>query len=163
MERRLVILRHAHAEPAQTGMIDRERPLSARGRQEAQAVRQWLDHQGFQFDRILCSPALRTQQTAVVAAHAAPGVAIAYEEGIYAATPGALLSLVDQDLPSKTLLVGHNPGLEQLIALLTEGRSDVVHGLPTAGVAVLRFGPGSAIEPGQAELQAFWSPAWANA
>jgi phosphohistidine phosphatase SixA len=54
------------------------------------------------------------------------------------------------------LLVGHNPGIERLVALLVEGRSDEFRGMPPAGLAVLHLG--GALEPGSARLGAFWSP-----
>jgi phosphohistidine phosphatase SixA len=76
---------------------------------------------------------------------------------IYNATPGELLALLDQHGDAKTLmLVGHNPGIERLVALLVEGRSDEFRGMPPAGLAVLHLD--GALEPGSARLDAFWSP-----
>jgi phosphohistidine phosphatase SixA len=76
---------------------------------------------------------------------------------IYNATPGELLALLDQhDDVNTVMLVGHNPGIERLVALLVEGRSDEFRGMPPAGLAVLHLdGP---LEPGSARLDAFWSP-----
>ncbi|HEX7731861.1 MAG TPA: histidine phosphatase family protein, partial [Rhodanobacter sp.] len=76
---------------------------------------------------------------------------------IYDATPGELLALLDQHADAGTvLLVGHNPGIERLVALLVEGRSDEFRGMPPAGLAVLHLsGP---LEPASARLDAFWSP-----
>ena len=55
-------------------------------------------------------------------------------------------------------MVGHNPGLERLAALLNSGRSGDCRGMPTAAVAVLGLPLETAIEPGAARLAAFWWP-----
>ena len=61
--RELILLRHAHAEPATTGQSDLDRPLSPQGLAEAEAVARWLKEQGLVPDRVLCSPARRTRET----------------------------------------------------------------------------------------------------
>ena len=58
----------------------------------------------------------------------------------------------------RVLVVGHNPGLERLAALLNSGRSGDYRGMPTAAVAVLLLPLETAIEPGAARLAAFWWP-----
>ncbi|PWK92606.1 SixA phosphatase family protein [Fulvimonas soli] len=154
----LILLRHAEALPATAGDGDRARPLSARGRQEAEAAGRWLHGHGLRIDRVLCSPAARTRQTAELAlAAAAQPLAAQLAEEIYDATPGELLALLDLHADAGTvLLVGHNPGVERLVALMVEGRSDEFRGMPPAGLAVLHLG--GALEPGGARLDAFWSP-----
>ena len=155
----LILLRHAEAVSAGADDADRDRTLSERGENEARAAGRWLAEHGLSPDRVLCSPALRTRQTALLALAAAtldgpPQLA----EEIYEATPGELLALLDQhDDASTVLLVGHNPGVERLVALLVEGRSDEFRGMPPAGLAVLHLEDG-ALEPGNARLDAFWSP-----
>ena len=61
--RKLILLRHAHAESAAPGQPDRERPLSGEGLAEAEAAGRWLKAHGHVPDRILCSQANRTLQT----------------------------------------------------------------------------------------------------
>ena len=61
--RQLILLRHAHAESAGAGEDDAGRPLSATGREEAQAAGKWLREHGIHPDRVLCSPTTRTRQT----------------------------------------------------------------------------------------------------
>ena len=61
--RELILLRHAHAEPAAAGQDDHQRGLSATGRAEAQAAGDWLREHGLQPDRVLCSNATRTRET----------------------------------------------------------------------------------------------------
>lgn len=153
----LILLRHAEARPAENDGDDHDRPLSDRGRHEAKAAGQWLAAHGLRPDRVLCSPALRTRDTAALALAALGDPPPQYAPEIYDASPGELLALLDQiDGAETVLLVGHNPGIERLVALLVEGRSDDFRGMPPAGLAVLHLS--GALEPGRARLDAFWSP-----
>lgn len=154
----LILLRHAQAQLAAPGEQDQARRLNGRGEQEARAAGIWLRQHGKRPDRVLCSPSERTYATAQLALaeiERAPDVQTAHE--IYHATAGELLALLDRHVDANcVLLVGHNPGIERLIALLVEGRSDEFRGVPPAGLAVLHLnGP---LEPGDARLDAFWSP-----
>lgn len=157
MKREIVILRHAHADPAEQGQPDEQRTLSDKGVEEARKVHAWLQGQNLRFDRILCSPAARTRETAAIALSDA-SASIVYEPRIYDATPGELLALLQDQARETTLLVGHNPGLEQLVALLTSGDSGNFRGLPTAGAAVIEIPAADALEPSVGKLEAFWSP-----
>jgi phosphohistidine phosphatase SixA len=154
----LILLRHAEAQPAQSGGSDQARRLSGHGEQEARAAGKWLASHGVKPDRVLCSPSERTRSTAVLALEAmkhAP--APEFADDIYEATPGELLALLDQHGDAGTvMLVGHNPGIERLVALLVEGRSDEFRGMPPGGLAVLHLN--GTLEPGNARLDAFWSP-----
>ncbi|NUO72718.1 MAG: histidine phosphatase family protein [Frateuria sp.] len=154
----LILLRHAEAVPAPAGGEDLDRTLSPRGEQEALAAGHWLAAHGARPDRLLCSPAQRARRTAELAARSvAPTGAIGLAEEIYDASPGELLALLDQHADARSvLLVGHNPGIERLVALLVDGRSDDFRGMPPAGLAVLHLQGG--LEPGNARLDAFWSP-----
>jgi phosphohistidine phosphatase SixA len=154
----LILLRHAEALPASPADDDRQRRLSGHGEQEARAAGEWLAQHGARPQRVLCSPAERTRATAKLALEAMEGAPVpAYADEIYEATPGELLALLDQhDDIDTVMVVGHNPGIERLVALLVEGRSDDFRGMPPAGLAVLHLhGP---LEPGNARLDAFWSP-----
>ncbi len=153
----LILLRHAEALPKHDG-DDAARPLSERGEQEAHAAGRWLASHGLLPDRVLCSPSERTRATAALAlAELEQPPAPQSAPEIYEATPGELLALLDQHGDAGTLLlVGHNPGIERLVALLVEGRSDEFRGMPPGGLAVLHLN--GALEPGSARLDAFWSP-----
>lgn len=78
---------------------------------------------------------------------------------IYEATPGELLALVERHAvdAKQVLLVGHNPGIEQLLALLTEGRSADARGISPATVAWIEL-TDDVLEPGHGRLRALWSP-----
>jgi len=156
--RELILLRHAHAEPAASGEDDRSRGLSDTGRAEAQAAGDWLREHGLAPDRVLCSSASRTRET--LAALGDIGSGEVYEDdAIYEASPGTLASLADANRDAeRLLLVGHNPGLEQLAALMHSGQTGDYRGMPPGGIAVLRLPVDTNIEPGVATLTQFWWP-----
>lgn len=154
----LILLRHAEAVSTEKTHDDQDRPLSPRGEQEAQAAGLWLAARSTSIDRVLCSPTRRTDETARLTLAALPGAPVPQmAKEIYDASPGELLALLDQHADAGTiLLVGHNPGVERLVALLVEGRSDHFRGMPPGGLAILHLN--GALEPGNARLDAFWSP-----
>lgn len=157
--RELILLRHAKAESEAASGVDAERKLSARGEVEAAAAGAWLKAHKATFDRVLCSPAERARQTG---AHVLSALGVGdcqYEAEIYEATPGQLMALLDRHSDSdRVLLIGHNPGIEALVALLSTGQSGDFRGVPTAGIAWLKMPAGAALEPGVAKVTAYWSP-----
>ncbi len=155
--RELILLRHAHAEPAVSGQADLDRPLSPVGLAEAEAAGKWLKENNLLPDCVLCSPSRRTRETLEAVMTAIGYVEKRLEDRIYDATPVAALVDERRDL-DRVLIVGHNPGLEQLVALMTDGTSSDYRGMPPGGVAVLGFPRESSIEPGVASLNAFWWP-----
>lgn len=157
--RELILLRHAHAEPADTGQADFDRPLSPHGLAEAEAAGRWLCEQLLVPDRVLCSPARRARETLEAVLGLTGYIEQRLEERIYEATPGALAALIDEHREAeRLLLVGHNPGLERLVALMHSGRSGDYRGMPTASIALLALPVEATIEPGIARLTAFWWP-----
>ena len=86
-------------------------------------------------------------------------MAATLEPAIYEASPGTLAALVDAHRDAeRLLLVGHNPGLEQLAALMHSGQTGDYRGMPPGGIAVLHLPMDAAIEPGIAALTQFWWP-----
>lgn len=157
--RELILLRHAHAEPATAGQADLDRPLSAEGLAEAEAAGRWLAEQGLVPDCVLCSPSRRTRETLEAVLGVVGYVEQRVEDSIYEANPGTLIALADSHVDvERLMLVGHNPGMEQLAALLHSGQSGDYRGMPPAGVAVLAMPAGMPLEPGIAQLSAFWWP-----
>lgn len=157
--RTLILLRHAHAEPAAAGQADLDRALSPEGLAEAEAASAWLSEQGLVPDRVLCSPARRTRETLEAVLERIGYVEQRLVETIYEATPGTLAALVDEHREVERLMVvGHNPGLERLAALMHSGQSGDYRGMPPAGIAVLALPMDAAVEPGIASLTAFWWP-----
>lgn len=143
---RLMLLRHAKSGwPA--NVADRERPLAARGREAAPVMGRYLADELLMPDLVLVSPAQRTLETwELVGAMLPERPAHHTEPRIYEASAKRLLAVVqEQDAPVRTLLmIGHNPGFEELAALLT-GHGDryasvrMARKYPTCGLAVLDF------------------------
>ncbi len=157
--RELILLRHAHAEAAAPGQADLDRPLSAEGLAEAESAGRWLKNNGWVPDCVLCSPSRRTRETLEAVLGEVGYIDQRIEPSIYEATPGGLIALADahRDV-GRLMLVGHNPGLERLAALLHSGQSGDYRGMPPGGVAVLTMPVDAALEPGIARLGAFWWP-----
>ena len=157
--RNLILLRHAHAEPAAAGQADIDRPLSSEGRAEAEAAGRWLRDKGLVPDRVLCSPSRRTRETLEAVLAAIGYVDQRLEDSMFDAEPGTLAELADRHREvERLMLVGHNPGLEQLAALMHSGQSGDYRGMPPGGIAVLRLPAEAGIEPGIATLSEFWWP-----
>ena len=166
--RRLVLLRHAKsAWPPEA--VDHDRPLAPRGRRAAPLAGRWLREAGCLPDLVLCSTARRARQTWELAAAQLPGPPPArFDDRIYAAPATGLLTVVrDAAGQAGTLLVvGHHPGLQDLVLTLADPGSGDGSALdrarakfPTAAVAVLELStPWPALQPGQARLTAFVTP-----
>ena len=165
--RRLILLRHAKSD--WPDVPDQQRPLAKRGRRDAPVVGRWLRSRGYLPDTVICSVARRTRQTwKLVAPELGGAPSVTFEPRAYAASALALLYLV-RELPGTcraALLIGHNPGIEELAAHLAEPPDAAdpppPPGLrfPTAAVAVLEFGGDWAdLAPGHARLLDFATPA----
>lgn len=130
----LFLLRHAKSNWKDASLPDFERPLNERGQQSAPLMGKFMRRQKLRPDLILCSPAERARQTVALVIEAASFKAeMRYDERIYAASVARLLTVVSQidESAGKVLLVGHNPGLEELVESLT---GEVRH-MPTASLA----------------------------
>jgi phosphohistidine phosphatase len=135
--RRLLLLRHAKSAWPE-GVSDHKRPLTHRGRRDATAAGRWLRAHVDRLDAVACSTAERARETwALVAAELADPPEAAFDDGIYGAPPDALVAVVG-DLPddaATALLVGHNPGVQQLVGLLSGEEAE----MRTASVAELTW------------------------
>ncbi|MFD9125704.1 SixA phosphatase family protein [Kitasatospora sp. NPDC059571] len=142
--RTLVVLRHAKS-AWPDGVPDHRRPLGPRGLRDAPAAGRWLREEGLVPDTAVCSPALRTRQTFELAAaqwDAAPQAV--FDDRIYAADTGSLIEVVRELDPAVgcALLVGHQPGVQDLVELLATGNGGEAMArlrtkYPTSGIAVL--------------------------
>jgi len=118
----LLLLRHAKADNAAPGSSDIDRSLNERGKKEAQAIGTFIRKQNLVVELALCSPALRARETAELVLAAAGVVAnVRYDQRIYEAAPRRLLEVISEVEAAKNhvLLVGHNPGIEELLRALT--------------------------------------------
>lgn len=157
--RELILLRHAHAEPAMAGEADLDRPLSPEGLVEAEKAGKWLAEKKLTPDYVLCSPARRARETLDAVLAIVGKIGRDLDTRIYEAKPGDLMGVVeDHRDKDRVMVVGHNPGLEQLMALLSTGQTTEYRGMPTASVVVLSLSADAPIEPEVARLAAFWWP-----
>ncbi|MGC5009489.1 SixA phosphatase family protein [Streptosporangium sp. DT93] len=120
--RTLVVLRHAKA--AHTpGVVDWERPLTESGERDARRVGEALTELGLRPDLVLCSPSVRTRRTAALAL---PDADVSFETGVYEAFADELLTLLRRSgAEARTVvLVGHNPGVHDLVRMLAPDDGD---------------------------------------
>jgi len=160
MSRELLILRHAKSDWDSEAPTDFERPLNGRGKRDAPRVGRWLLAQGWLPDHVVASPAQRARTTARRVAHEM-GVdrdTIDWQQSVYLASVTTLRDVLG-DCPvsaARVMLVGHNPGLEGLLAWLAgSGMTWPEDGklLPTAAIARLAMpADWSRLEPGCADL-----------
>jgi len=166
---RLLVLRHGKSDwPA--GVADRDRPLGRRGIRDSGAAGRWLAGADDVPDVVWCSTALRTRQTWEHLRAELPdggsGCDVRFEKDVYAASVEALLDVVRRTSSKahRVLLVGHNPGVQDLTLLLAARGSDDARALaetkfPTSGLAVFDVtGAWEALGPGGATLTDFVVP-----
>lgn len=134
----LLILRHAKSGEKHSGMPDHDRPLNERGESDAPRVGELIRDEGLVPEQILCSTAKRAVDTAQkVASGCGYAGDIETRRSLYLASPVRYLEAL-QELDggvSRAMVVGHNPGLEDLVALLT-GRHER---LPTAALVQIEL------------------------
>ena len=156
----LLILRHAKSSWKHPGLADHIRPLNKRGQASASRMGQLLYEEDLVPDVILCSPALRAVDTANLVAEACgfDGEMIRSND-LYPGWPEDYLDLLRSltDAIEIAMVVGHNPGLEALLELLT----DESEHLPTAAIALVRLPINrwsELKEETEGDLQAIWRP-----
>ncbi len=167
MSCRLLLLRHAKSSWEAAGLADHDRPLAPRGNRAVVALRRHLADTHVTPDLVLCSTARRAVDTWDGIAPAFPaGTPVEFARELYGASAGDLLSRLRR-LPAAVgcvLLVGHNPGLEDLATgLAGSGRVDLVRRLqtkfPTGALATLVVpGPWAGLWWSTAELAGFVVP-----
>ena len=124
--RELLLLRHAKSSRDDPTHADFDRSLSGRGRRDAPRMGALAAARGWTPDHAIVSPALRTRQTWDLARPALGNVATRFDETIYEAAPTAILAAIRAAPPAarRLIVIGHNPGLEDLSAILASDRSD---------------------------------------
>jgi len=146
MSRYLLLFRHAKSAWDTGAAKDFDRPLAGRGERDAPIMGNWLKSQGIIPDAVVSSSALRARQTSEAACQnmGIKGKEINWDSRVYAATVSELLNVLKEykKSPKTIMLVGHNPGLEDLMEyLLGDGLQIPPDGklLPTAAVAHLKM------------------------
>jgi phosphohistidine phosphatase len=166
--RRLMLLRHAKSDWSRPGQRDHDRELSSRGRAAAPLMGAYLAERALIPDCVLVSTARRTRETWKLVAPLLPARPKAiYEDRIYEAEPGDILDAI-RETPSSCqslLVIGHNPGLQDLgLLLIKDGSQDSIDRLaekfPTAGLVIIDMPTDAwaALRTGSGRLDSFITP-----
>src|SRR6478752_2548433 len=150
--KRLFLLRHAKAQPADGSTEDFDRTLLLSGMQDASAMARYLRKGDHRLDLILCSASAGTTQTAELVLHELE-TQVEYRDNLYLADASKLLAAVRGAPAAVTnlMLVGHNPGMENAATLLARepvrrkerARHDALEEkFPTCALAILDFDVG---------------------
>ena len=136
--KKLILLRHAKSSWSDPQCSDHDRTLNKRGKRDAPRMAEWLCSQGILPHRILSSTATRARKTAEsVYAATVESCDLLFDRRLYLSTPNQMLQLV-QNTPEAVrclMLVGHNPGMEDLTAQL----AGEWHRFPTATASVFEL------------------------
>ena len=165
--RTLYVLRHAKSDWGDASLRDFDRPLNGRGRKSAKAMGRELRERGLAPDLVLLSPSARTTETL---ARVEEGFGASFEKveerSIYLAETEALVALI-RNAPAKSdrlMIVGHNPGMHELVLLLANGprdlREEAAAKFPTGAMAEISFDVGdwSDVTPGSGFIRSFLKP-----
>ncbi len=165
---RLMLLRHAKAEKAEPDERDHERALNGRGHKDATRMGAYLARHGLVPDAVLVSTARRTRETWDGVAEALPGkISVRFDERLYNGTSDGILTVLRETQPAQSslLVIGHNPGMQDVATLLiasgdVEARERLNEGLPTTGLAIIDFASGNwaKLHPHGGRLERFITP-----
>lgn len=157
--KQLLLLRHAKSSWQDPRLDDHQRPLNPRGERDAPRMGRWIVEKDMEPQLIISSSALRAQQTAsAVAGCCENGPTVQRTDRLYLAPPAdylAVLADLDESF-SRVLLVGHNPGISELVERLSGETAE----MPTAALAVFHSEADSwmAIESADIQMVGYWVP-----
>lgn len=164
----LTLLRHAKSGWDDPVSRDFDRPLNAKGKRAAQTIGRHMRDLDLAFDHVVASPAIRVGETLdAIEAGYGRKLGPVWERRIYLASAATLLDVVHElpDTAGRVLMVGHNPGLEDLVLMLVpEGVGDlrmlVEQKYPTATLAEMTLDAGrwNAVAAGGASLTRYVRP-----
>jgi phosphohistidine phosphatase len=163
----LTLLRHAKSGWDDPVARDFDRPLNGKGRRAAAMMGRHMKGLGLAFDHVIASPAVRVVETLYeIEAGYGSALAPAWDRRLYLASAATILDAIQElpDAAADVLLVGHNPGLEDLVLLLVpEGdalRDSVELKYPTATIARMTFDVAdwTGVAANGATLEAFVRP-----
>ena len=156
----LLILRHAKSSWKHPELTDHDRPLNKRGKRDAPRMGEILRSEHLMPEAITSSTAARARATAEAVAKASGYKGkIALNHSLYADGPEAYLKVLHElsDHYKRVLVVGHNPGLEELLEMFT-GETQI---MPTCTLAHVKFSIDSWIEldyKTKGQLAGIWQP-----
>jgi phosphohistidine phosphatase len=159
------LLRHAKSAWDDPALRDRDRPLAPRGRKAAKRVARWANKHGVRPQLVVCSSAVRAQQTLQLVLPGLGKPEVWVEVTLYAAEAETLLTRIRAlpDEADEVMLVGHNPGLMGALLLLAAPgklRERARVNVPTGGLAKLEADVQrwADVAPGEARLTEFVVP-----
>lgn len=155
----LYLLRHAKSSWKEAALSDFERPLKGRGRDAAEQMGEFLASKKVSISTLISSPSVRTRETVeILLQHARLAVEPLFDQRIYEASLATLAQVVSEIPADKesAMLVGHNPGMEELLAFLTR---ETKH-MPTCALARISLDGVSwkEIDRGAGKLEWFVTP-----
>ena len=128
-------MRHAKSSWQDPGQSDHDRPLNNRGHRDAPVMAARLKQRGDIPTLILSSSSRRTQETTahLLDVFGEPSPEVRFDKTLYLASPHSMLDLLAElpDTHSHVMVIAHNPGMEELSALLSGSSSDT---MPTAAI-----------------------------
>ena len=139
------VLRHAKSDWGDESLPDFDRPLNHRGRKAAKAVGEEMADRGIRPDLVIASPAVRAKETVERMLEGYGGdLAVTGDRRIYEAGAGTLVEIIRSapDDAERVMIVGHNPGFQDLVVSLTEAsalREEAAEKFPTGALAEIRF------------------------
>ena len=163
--RHIVVIRHAKSSWDDPSVADHDRPLSKRGRDSLSRLCDHIEDLELRPDLVMCSSSRRTRET-LDGIRSALGrkVRVELDSALYGASAELLVTELRRvdDHVATVFLIGHNPGVVDLVDLLAADATTggaAIDAFPTAAVAVLSVaGPWSALQPACALLESFWTP-----
>ena len=158
--RTVILLRHGKSSWSDPTLSDVDRPLAPRGERAARRIAKHLRRKRIRPAVVLCSPSLRTRQTLeAIEPSLDKDCSVEVVTELYAASEEDLLEQLRAlpDSADSVMLIGHNPGLQELALGLASGgvdRPKLEEKFPTGALATLVVGSDSwaTLAPGKAEL-----------
>ena len=140
----LYIMRHAKSDWSGPQISDFERPINKRGTRNAIRVGQWMNENNHIPQKIISSPALRAKETIELVAEQISKFNLedlTYEDELYLAGFTQLIEFINtyKDKVQSLMLVGHNPGIENLVNYLCDRSGDKETIVTTANLFIFKF------------------------
>lgn len=162
--KKIILMRHAEAQSDQSGLNDRDRPLSGAGMQELEFMRQKLQGNLEGLHLVLCSNVKRARQTLEGIKPILPSHCdIVFEDDLYHTSALGLVSRFQdlEDHQDFVMMIVHNPAASDFLNLViasTQGQSRLPKMLSTAGVAIFEgnFENWQDVSSANFRLQALW-------
>lgn len=156
----VLFARHAKSNWDQQGISDFERPLNSRGEVDAPAMASYLEQCGYVIHQIISSDAARAMATATeYKNHLTPQIEILSEHSLYLASHLDIDDVVKSISVkhSTVMIVGHNPGMSEIVDYYVDGNVD---DMPTCSVAIVQFEVSNweDVKAGSGDLLAFEYP-----